>query len=88
MIAFAEMTGEMYPVGDSGYDHYQRNNTSKSFGPNTYEAYIPWRTLYKYVKAANDVIGAIDVESSSEVQLAYLGMAYAYRACSPACTSR
>lgn len=80
MIAFAEMTGEMYPVGDSGYDHYQRNNTSKSFGPNTYEAYIPWRTLYKYVKAANDVIGAIDVESSSEVQLAYLGMAYAYRA--------
>lgn len=80
MIAFAEMTGEMYPVGDSGYDHYQRNSTCKSFGPNTYETYIPWRTLYIFIKAANDVIGAINLETASDTQKGYLGMAYAYRA--------
>jgi len=81
MITFAEMTGEMYAVGDAGYDHYQNASTCLSYGPTaTRQSYVPWRTMYMFVKSANDVIGAINEETASEAQLVYKGMAYAYRA--------
>ena len=81
LITFAEMTGEMYAVGDAGYDHYQSASTCLNYGPtDTRQTYVPWRTLYMFVKSANDVIGAINDETASNAQLAYKGMAYAYRA--------
>lgn len=81
MITFAEMTGEMYAVGDAGYDHYQSSSTCLYYGPtDTRQSYVPWRTMYMFIKGANDVIGAIDEETASDAQLAYKGMAYAYRA--------
>lgn len=64
MIAQTEMLGDMYPEGsNSGYDWYRTYNTlSQSMGPETYFAYLPWFTLYKFVKAANDVISAVDID--------------------------
>lgn len=80
MITMSELTGEMYPVGDAGYDHYSYFNTCERCGKTTFQSYIPWRTLYIFVKAANDVIGAIDEATASDQDKVYLGMACAYRA--------
>lgn len=81
MITFAEMIGEMYAVGDAGYDHYQNASTCLNYGSSyARQSYVPWRTLYMFIKSANDVIGAIDEASASATQKAFLGMAYAYRA--------
>ena len=84
MIACTEMLGDMYPLGsNSGYDWYRNYNTmSGNVGDNSYMAYLPWFTLYRFVKAANDVIGAVDIEDESvSAQLKGMaGAAYAMRA--------
>lgn len=84
MIAQTEMLGDMYPLGsNSGYDWYRNYNTfSSSYGENSYMAYLPWFTLYKFVKAANDVIASVDItnESLSPAIKGMAGVAYACRA--------
>lgn len=83
MIAFTEMLGDLYPLGsNTGYDWYRNYNTSVSFGPTTYFAYLPWFTLYQFVKSANDIISAVDIENPDTPAqlLAYAGQAYAARA--------
>lgn len=84
MIAQTEMLGDMYPLGDnSGYDWYRNYNTfNGAFGENSYFAYLPWFTLYKLIKSANDVIAAVDIEDESLPQsiLGAAGIAYANRA--------
>ena len=67
MIAQTEMLGDMYPLGsNSGYDWYRTYNTmSANCGETSYFAYLPWFTLYRFVKACNDVISTIDFESES-----------------------
>ena len=83
-IAQTEMLGDMYPLGsNSGYDWYRNYNTmDRDFGENSYFAYLPWFTLYRFVKAANDVISTIDFESDAvndEIK-GMGGAAYAMRA--------
>ena len=83
-IAQTEMLGDMYPLGsNSGYDWYRTYNTmSANCGETSYFAYLPWFTLYRFVKAANDVISTIDFESdavSDEIK-GMGGAAYAMRA--------
>lgn len=84
MIAFTELLGDMYPLGsNSGYDWYRNYNTfSGSFGDDSYFAYLPWFTCYQFIKSANDVIAAVDLEDEniSPTIRAYAGMAYACRA--------
>ena len=84
MIALTEMLGDMYPLGsNSGYDWYRTYNTmSASCGENSYFAYLPWYTLYRFVKAANDVIAAVDLEDEnvSDEMKGMAGAAYAMRA--------
>ena len=84
MIAQTELLGDMYPLGsNSGYDWYRNYNTfAANVGETSYFAYLPWFTLYRFVKAANDVISTIDLESEStttEVK-GMAGAAYAMRA--------
>ena len=83
-IAQTEMLGDMYPLGsNSGYDWYRNYNTmDRDFGENSYFAYLPWFTLYRFVKAANDVISTIDFESESTSDniKGMGGAAYAMRA--------
>ncbi|MDR0542413.1 MAG: RagB/SusD family nutrient uptake outer membrane protein [Dysgonamonadaceae bacterium] len=84
MIAQTEMLGDMYPLGaNSGYDWYRMYNTfSSNVGETSYFSYLPWFTLYKFIKSANDIIGAVDItdESLSPSIKGAAGVAYAYRA--------
>ena len=84
MIAFTELLGDMYPLGsNSGYDWYRNYNTfNGSFGDDSYFAYLPWFTCYQFIKSANDVIAAVDLEDENITPTirAYAGMAYACRA--------
>ena len=78
-IAFTELCGDMFAVGDAGYDHYQSFNTCLGCGPTSYRAYVPWRTLYIYIKSANDIIKAASASDSEQAQI-YGGIARVYRA--------
>ena len=87
MIAQTEMLGDMYPgiADNAGYDWYRRYNSAPAeggMGPNSYFAFLPWYTLYKFVKMANGVIGNVDLNnpSTSDLQKAYAGIGYACRA--------
>lgn len=82
MLAQTEMMGDIYPGGEPGYDWYQSYNVlSRDFSENTYFAYLPWFTLYKFVKYANGVIAAIeDPASASDDIKGMVGQAYATRA--------
>lgn len=84
MIAQTEMLGDMYPEGtNSGYDWYRNYNTfSENASETSYYSYLPWFTLYKFVKTANDIISTVDVNDANVgvQQKGYAGMAYAARA--------
>lgn len=84
MIIQTELLGDMMPgISDNvGYDWYRRFNTMQSIGPNTDYSFIPWFTLYKFIKSANDVIANVDIEDEnlSPVIKSYAGAAYACRA--------
>jgi hypothetical protein len=83
MIAQTELLGDMYPEGSNpAYDWYRHYNIFANFGPSSYYAYLPWFTLYRYVKAADDIISTVDIEdeSISNTVKGIAGIAYAYRA--------
>ena len=84
MIAQTEMLGDMYPLGaNSGYDWYRNYNTfSGTCGETSYFAYLPWFTLYTFIKSANDVISTVDItdESLTDALKGNAGIAYACRA--------
>ncbi len=83
MIAQTEFLGDMFPAGDSGYDWYTAyNSTEYNMGENSYPSYLSWFTFYKYVKAANDVIGVVDINDKNlnESVKGAAGVAYAFRA--------
>ncbi len=83
MLAQTEMLGDMFPGGDPGYDWYQSYNVlNRDFGDNTYFAYLPWFTLYKFVKYANGCIAAVDLDdpNTSDDIKGMVGQAYAARA--------
>ena len=84
MIAQTQMMGDMYPNStNTGYDWYYNYNTySGTYGETSYYAYLPWFTLYQFIKSANDIIGTVDIdsESTTETALGLAGAAYACRA--------
>lgn len=84
MIAQTEMLGDMYPLGsNSGYDWYRNYNTfNGNVGETSYFAYLPWFTLYKFIKSTNDIIAAVDIEDESLTPAikGAAGVAYACRA--------
>lgn len=83
MIAYTEMLGDMYPGGsNSGYDWYRTYNTmSASMNPSSYFSYLPWRTLYMFVKSANDAIRTYKaIAEPKNEDKNYAAMSYGYRA--------
>ncbi|MCM1516658.1 MAG: RagB/SusD family nutrient uptake outer membrane protein [Paraprevotella sp.] len=85
MIAQTELLSDICPgTSQTGYDWYSSYNIgsqSRSFGPTTYFAYLPWFTFYKFIKTTNDVIDVVDPETeTSGEKLAAVGSAYAARA--------
>lgn len=81
MLAQTELLGDFVPV-DYGYDWWNRYNVCTGMANNGYYSYLPYFTLYQFVKSANDVIGVVDIndESLSDEMRGYAGMAYAFRA--------
>ena len=84
MIAQTEMLGDIYPLGaNSAYDWYRQYNVfSSNVGETSYFSYLPWFTLYRFVKSANDIIGAVDItnENLTPSIRGAAGVAYACRA--------
>ena len=83
MIAQTEMLGDMYPLGsNSGYDWYRTYNTmSDSMNENRYFSYLPWRTLYMFIKGANDAIKTYKAISDPKTDdINYAAQSYGYRA--------
>ncbi len=84
MIAFTELLGDMYPLGsNSGYDWFRNyNSCDRAFGSETFFAYLPWFTCYQFIKSANDVISAVDLENpeTTSAVRGLAGSAYACRA--------
>ena len=84
MIAQTEMLGDMYPLGsNSGYDWYRNYNTcDRIFGSTSYFSYLPYRTLYMFVKDANSLIAAVDTasENTTDEMKYFAGIGYASRA--------
>jgi hypothetical protein len=84
MIAQTEMLGDMYPGGSNpGYDWFRNYNTfQQNFNDRSYFSYLPWFTLYKFVKGCNDIIANVDVtqEGLSPEVKAIGGIAHACRA--------
>lgn len=83
MIAATEMLGDMYPEGsNSGYDWYRTYNTMDgNMNGNGYYSYLPWRTLYAFVKNANDAIKTFKaISEPTNDDINYAAQAYGYRA--------
>ena len=81
MIMLDSAAGEIIDGGETGYDWYSYwSSNDYTLGETTSRAYCPWRTLYIFVKCANDVIGSVDPENATPEALVALGRAHAYRA--------
>lgn len=81
MIMQTELLGDIFCY-TTGYDWYiSYSRLDYNLGKTSYYSYLPWFTLYKFVKSANDVIGSVDIENETDAQkLGYAGSAYACRA--------
>lgn len=81
MIVLDTAMGDIVDGGETGYDWFSYwSSNDYTLGPTTVRSYVPWRTMYIFVKCANDVIASVDPEEATEEALVALGRAYAYRA--------
>jgi tetratricopeptide (TPR) repeat protein len=72
------MTTDMTVVS-SGYDWYSRWASNEYMGENYVYCQFFWNYFYQYILTTNNIIGAVDEESATDLQLGYLGIGYAYR---------
>lgn len=81
MLAQTELLGDVVAT-TYGYDWWWRFNANNGMGDNSYFSYLPYFTLYKFVKSANDVIAAVDVTDPAITdEMRGLGsVAHAFRA--------
>ncbi len=81
MIGQTELLGDMYCGGNkAGMDWYITYNTLEySIGPNSVTAYLPWFTLYKFIKSDNDIISIAKGGATAD-QRRCAGIAYTCRA--------
>lgn len=81
MMILDHAVGDIVDGGETGYDWYSYwSSNDYTLGPTTYRSYVPWRTMYIFVKCANDVIGSVNLEEATPEAKIALGRAYAYRA--------
>lgn len=80
MMHIRDVMGQDMPIIESNYDQYYYWEVDKYMGEDYVFASVTWRYYYKLIQTANNLIGAIDEESASDLQLSYLGAAYAFRA--------
>ena len=81
MIMLDTAAGEIVDTGNTGYDWYSYwSQPISGLGENYVLSAVPWRAQYKLIKAANDVIGAVDPAQATEDQKIALGQALGFRA--------
>ena len=83
LLTQTELLGDIFPFGDNyGYDWWWRYAANWTVDATSDEAYLPYFTLYQFIKSANDIIGAVDItnEGLSDEMRGYAGIAYACRA--------
>ena len=81
MLAQTELLGDVVAT-TYGYDWWWPFNAGLQMYNNGYYSYLPYFTLYKFVKSANDVIAAVDVTDPAITdEMRGLGsVAHAFRA--------
>ena len=81
MLVQSELLGDIV-ANDYGYDWWWRYSANNQMGDNTYQSFLPYFALYKFIKSANDVIAAVDVTDPtiSDEMRGYGSMAHAFRA--------
>lgn len=81
MLAQTQLLGDIV-AQDYGYDWWWPFSANLQMADNSYASFLPYFTLYKFIKSANDVIAAVDVTdpSISSDMRGYGGMAHAFRA--------
>jgi len=80
-IADTEMLGDFFPEGsNSGYDWFRAYNISQGCGPNHTVPYLSWFTCYKLIKACNDVISVVDLNTATPAMKSYTAQALTNRA--------
>lgn len=81
MIAQTELLGDIVDT-EYGYDWWWRYSANNGMGDTSYQSFLPYFTLYKFVKSANDVIAVVDVTNpdiSAEMR-GYGAMSHTFRA--------
>lgn len=81
MLVQSEMLGDVV-ASDYGYDWWWRYNACNSMADNTYQSFLPYFALYKFIKSANDIIAMVDVNNTeiSDEMRGFGGIAHAFRA--------
>ena len=81
MLVQSELLGDIVAT-EYGYDWWWRYSANYAMGDNTYESFLPYFALYKFIKSANDVIAVVDVTDPtiSDEMRGYGSMAHAFRA--------
>lgn len=67
-------------IASSNYDHYTAWETNQAMGAPYTVTHLPFTFYTKYIQSANNVVASVDSTSATDEQLAYLGVALAYRA--------
>ena len=82
MLVQSELMGDIVPGGDYGYDWWSAYHACLQMNAEYYYSYIPYFTLYQFIKSANDVISAVDLNDTSlnDETRGLAGVAYACRA--------
>ena len=81
MLVQSELLGDIV-ANDYGYDWWWRYSANNQMGDNSYQSFLPYFALYKFIKSANDVIAVVDVTDPtiSDEMRGYGSMAHAFRA--------
>ena len=80
MVIRDMLTGDMFHIGETGYSHFISWSRNLAMGSNYLKQQFHWNYYFGFVKAANNVIAAIDAEGATPAVQGFLGTAYAYRA--------
>lgn len=81
MLVQSELLGDIV-AKDYGYDWWWRYSANNGMADNTYQSFLPYFALYKFIKSANDVISVVDVTDPtlSDEMRGFGSMAHAFRA--------
>ncbi len=84
MLATDALAGEFVPTSSddlAGYNWFSTWGANLYLGPLYYQPYFYWSNYYTFIKAANDIIGALNTADEIEAaQAPYMAAAKGYRA--------